>query len=79
MPRVEAVVGQPLRNVVVHAGRADPVALADEEYPAWMWAMVRDTGKASPEPGPADAPTRTALRAATKAKIKANNTLAGRR
>lgn len=71
IPRIEAPIGSPLKNVVVHAGRPDPISLPDNEYPEWMWQLVR------PEsfPNLPEVSARKQLRKETKLKIKANNTL----
>lgn len=41
LPTFEAPVGQPIKNVTLLSGQPDPVAMADDQYPDWMWAAVR--------------------------------------
>ena len=72
VPRIEAVVGSPIKNIVVHAGRPDPIALPDDQYPDWMWQLVRGEDTFKPEQPIMD---RKSLRKANKARIKFNNAL----
>lgn len=60
-----------MKNIAVHAGRPDPISLPDNEYPEWMWQLVRP--ESFPEQAQVNA--RKQLRKETKLKIKANNTL----
>jgi hypothetical protein len=72
IPRVEAPIGAPLKNLVVHVGRPDPISLPDTEYPEWMWQLVR------PDSFPGlcnEASGKRQIKKDTKLKIKANNTL----
>ncbi|KAI5288619.1 hypothetical protein KEM54_005066 [Ascosphaera aggregata] len=34
--------GTPLKGINYYANKPDPVALADEEYPSWLWNLVLD-------------------------------------
>ncbi len=76
VPRIEAPVDSPIKNIIVHAGRPDPIALPDDQYPDWMWQLVRETDnqceELDSESGPND---RKSLRKANKERIKANNAL----
>jgi large subunit ribosomal protein L54 len=32
--------GTPLKGLNFYKDRQDPIALADEEYPAWLWTVL---------------------------------------
>lgn len=72
VPRIEAAVGSPIKNIVVHAGRPDPIALPDDQYPDWMWQLVKGEDASKSQQPIVD---RKSLRKANKAKIKSNNAL----
>ncbi|OWT36652.1 large subunit ribosomal protein L37 [Cryptococcus neoformans] len=38
--------GTPLANLSVLKDKPDPVALPDDQYPAWLWTLLEDTSKA---------------------------------
>lgn len=77
IPRVEVPVGSPIKNIVVHAGRPDPIALPDDQYPEWMWQIVRvdsAADDASNEAAKLDKDAiRRKLRKESKARIRENN------
>lgn len=79
VPRIDVPVGSPIKNVVVHAGRPDPIALPDDQYPDWMWQMVRVDSLAVEAQDPGTALDKDAikkrLRRESKAKIRENNSL----
>lgn len=79
VPRIEPLVGAPIKNIVVHAGREDPVALPDDQYPEWMWQLVKDASKTIDEDADENVEIRTRndLRKISKAKIKAANEIGG--
>lgn len=69
MPKFEAPEGTVLKNIAIQTGQTDPVALKDEEYPDWVWSLLK------PQPAiDADGvPTRASLKKASKETIRANN------
>ncbi|KIR68802.1 hypothetical protein I312_100099 [Cryptococcus bacillisporus CA1280] len=38
--------GTPLTNLSILKDKPDPVALPDDQYPAWLWTLLEDTSKA---------------------------------
>lgn len=75
IPRIDAIVGEPLRNVNIFAGKDDPVARPDEEYPVWLRREVERPAKLDPYRFQklGILPTRTELRLINKAKIRQSN------
>jgi hypothetical protein len=70
-----ATVGEPLKNVNVYAGRPDPIALSDSEYPAWLHTEVVRPSRLDPYRFKKEGilPTRTELRLINKTRIRQNN------
>jgi large subunit ribosomal protein L54 len=77
IPRIEIPVGSPIKNIVVHAGRPDPIALPDDQYPEWMWQIVRVDAASESSPDESVQPDKDAirrkLRKESKVKIRENN------
>lgn len=69
--------GTPLTGLSIEKDRPDPLAKADEAYPAWLWSIVGDSDLVSGSPsssgGAAGASTMTKgeARAAQKRSVKA--------
>lgn len=51
-----APAGTPLKGLNYLKGRDDPVALAEEEYPGWLWHLldVKGTGDGATDDGMGD-------------------------
>lgn len=75
IPRVEAISGQPLKNVNIYAGQNDPIALPDDAYPHWVNKEVDRPAKLDPERFKKlnILPTRTELRLLNKRLIRQSN------
>lgn len=75
VPRLDATVGEPLRNVNIFADKSDPIARPDEEYPIWLRREVERPAKLDPHRFQklGILPTRTELRLINKAKIRQAN------
>lgn len=41
-----APAGTVLKGIQFHAGKPDPVALPDEEYPSWLWKLLDEPASA---------------------------------
>ncbi len=57
--------GTAMKGLNVFAGKQDPVALKDEEYPDWLWTLLD-------KPEEENKLSREYLRKASKQKIKEN-------
>ena len=57
--------GTTMKGLNVFAGKQDPVALKDEEYPEWLWGLLD-------KPAEEEKLSREYLRKASKKKIKEN-------
>ncbi|RKP14649.1 mitochondrial ribosomal protein L37-domain-containing protein, partial [Piptocephalis cylindrospora] len=66
--------GTSLEGLNVHKGKKDPVALRDDEYPDWLWALLEPTPK-----GLSKRKHHAALRSANRASIKSLNFLKDRK
>lgn len=42
MPKSGTPAGTPLKNINFIQGRPDPVALPDDQYPAWLWDVLKE-------------------------------------
>jgi hypothetical protein len=69
IPRFEAPQGAVLKNIVIRTGQAHPIALKDEEYPEWVWSLL----KPQPTTDENGNPTRATMKKASKETIKSNN------
>lgn len=71
-----APAGTKLKGLNIRKGQDPVVALADEEYPAWLWEVLdKNAQKAKLEADPAKA-AQKARRNANRKKIKDNNFIA---
>lgn len=75
VPTVVATIGEPLKNVNIWAGRGDPIALPEDQYPRWLQREVERPERRDPHLFEKEGrlPTRTELRLIGKAKIRENN------
>ncbi|KAI8819046.1 mitochondrial ribosomal protein L37-domain-containing protein [Fimicolochytrium jonesii] len=62
--------GTVMKGLNIFAGKADPVALPDNEYPAWVWRLLDPPKKEWTEE---EKLSMDYLRVVTKMKIKANS------
>ncbi|SMN19267.1 similar to Saccharomyces cerevisiae YBR268W MRPL37 Mitochondrial ribosomal protein of the large subunit [Maudiozyma saulgeensis] len=69
-------------NLDIKKGKQGPVALDDNEYPDWLWTVLKDDSKkAKPDKEPKESPSpdtqlgqrRKQLRKENRSKIKQNN------
>lgn len=80
VPESSCPPGTVLKNLSFVKDAADPVALEDDKYPAWVWTLAESARKA-PKEGADEAANlrnqRKALKAERKVSMKAANALKG--
>ncbi|TKA53610.1 hypothetical protein B0A53_03901 [Rhodotorula sp. CCFEE 5036] len=80
VPESSCPPGTVLKNLSFVKDAADPVALEDDKYPAWVWTLAESARKA-PKEGADEAANlrnqRKALKAERKISMKAANALKG--
>lgn len=68
--------GTRLKGCNVRKAGEDPIALADEEYPSWLWELLDAEAQQAKLAADPILATRKARRQANRQKIKENNFLA---
>ena len=68
--------GTTLKGVNVRKNGEDPVALADEEYPEWLWDLLDPEAQAAKIAANPILAAKKARREANRKKIRENNFLA---
>lgn len=67
--------GEPLKNINIHADKPDPIALPDDQYPSWLKREIERPEKQDPYRFKklGILPTRTELRLINKGRIRQHN------
>ncbi|ANB13857.1 mitochondrial 54S ribosomal protein YmL37 [Sugiyamaella lignohabitans] len=72
-----APAGTKLKGLNIKKGGEDPIALAENEYPEWLWELLDPAAQKAKLESDAGRQARKERRSANRQKIKMNNFLAG--
>lgn len=75
-PVSSALKGQPLRGIIYHKDIPDPIALADEDYPDWLWDLLDENKERVKAENPEN---RQYHRKANREAIRASNFMKNRK